>query len=103
MISTVLGPGEAAVSRQAPRKGSRVLGMGVMLRSRACPCNCISRSEQLERLRHIRSLPAAREATLPTTRLQCYSAAGFTDDLRRTAADDATVRLVDVDRLYHGD
>ncbi|GAA3653034.1 hypothetical protein GCM10023079_47700 [Streptomyces chitinivorans] len=32
MISTVLGPGEAAISRQAPRKGSSVWCMAAIIR-----------------------------------------------------------------------
>jgi hypothetical protein len=36
------------------------------------------------------------------TRLLCFSGAGFTDDLRRIAASDHTVQLIDVERLYYG-
>jgi AAA+ ATPase superfamily predicted ATPase len=57
----------------------------------------------LRRLRHIRDLLAARGAAdLERTRLLCFSGAGFTDDLRDTAARDRTLQLVDLERLYHG-
>jgi hypothetical protein len=57
----------------------------------------------LRRLRHIRDLLAARGAADPErTRLLCFSGAGFTDDLRDTAARDRTLQLVDLERLYHG-
>ncbi|WP_240958280.1 AAA family ATPase [Streptomyces barkulensis] len=57
----------------------------------------------LERLRQIRALLVARGTAHDTTRLQCYSGAGFTGELRRLAEDDPTVQLIDPVRLYHGD
>jgi AAA+ ATPase superfamily predicted ATPase len=62
----------------------------------------------LQRLRRIRDLVAARQpaaGAVPAeqTRLVCFSGAGFTDELRRIAARDHTVRLVDLERLYHGE
>lgn len=60
--------------------------------------------EHLQRLAHIRDLLVARGApATDRTRLVCFSGAGFTDDLRRTAAEDAAVQLVDLDRLYRGE
>ena len=56
----------------------------------------------LEKLEHIRDLRAARgQLDLGPTKLACYSAAGFTADLR--AAETAgRVVLVDLERLYTG-
>lgn len=58
----------------------------------------------LRRLEHLRDLLQARNGIrAPHARLLCFSGAGFTDDLRRRAARDATVQLIDLDRLYHGE
>ncbi|WP_189934014.1 AAA family ATPase [Streptomyces sulfonofaciens] len=57
----------------------------------------------LERLQHIRALLTARGTATDATRLQCYSGAGFTDELRHLAYGDPTVQLIDARRLYHGD
>ncbi|WP_046509321.1 hypothetical protein [Streptomyces odonnellii] len=58
----------------------------------------------LQRLQHIRALLAARNAaTTERTRLMCFSGAGFTPELSRTAARDHTIQLVDLNRLYHGE
>jgi hypothetical protein len=58
----------------------------------------------LQRLQHIRELLAARgTATTEQTRLMCFSGAGFTDELRQTAARDQTIQLIDLQRLYHGE
>jgi hypothetical protein len=58
----------------------------------------------LQRLQHLRGLLAARgTAEQRTPRLMCFSGAGFTDELRRIAADDRSVQLVDLERLYHGE
>ncbi|MBB1245372.1 ATP-binding protein [Streptomyces durbertensis] len=57
----------------------------------------------LERLRRIRGLLIAAGTATEATRLQCYSGAGFTGDLRELAERDGTVQLVDLPRLYHGD
>lgn len=57
----------------------------------------------LRRLEHIRALLRAKDGVrVQHTRLFCYSGAGFTDELRRIAAEDHTVQLVDLDRLYSG-
>lgn len=57
----------------------------------------------LERLQHIRALLAARGTATDATRLQCYSGAGFTDELHHRAETDHTVQLIEPHRLYHGD
>jgi hypothetical protein len=58
----------------------------------------------LRRLVHIRDIVAARQAvSAETIRLLCFSGAGFTDELRRLAAGDPTVQLVDLERLYYGE
>lgn len=57
----------------------------------------------LRRLEHIRGLPrAGAGAPADGTRLMLFSGVGFTDELRRIAAHDTSVQLVDLDRLYHG-
>ena len=57
----------------------------------------------LRRLEHIRSLLQSRDGNrTDRTRLVCFSGAGFTDDLRSRAAQDATIQLVDLERLYTG-
>jgi hypothetical protein len=58
----------------------------------------------LARLQHIRDLLPARDpGASARTRLLCFSGAGFTDDLRALADRDATVQLIDLNRLYTGD
>jgi hypothetical protein len=58
----------------------------------------------LARLDHIRGLlRACGSVPDERTRLFCFSGAGFSADLRRVAARDTTVHLVDLDRLYHGE
>ena len=55
----------------------------------------------LKRLEHIRGLLAAQgKYGAEYARLACFSAAGFTDDLRARAANDPQVLLVDAARLY---
>ncbi|HWS34333.1 MAG TPA: ATP-binding protein, partial [Actinoplanes sp.] len=55
----------------------------------------------LDRLRHIRALLTARQRLgAGTARLACYSGAGFTDELRRVAAEDPGVVLVDLPMIY---
>lgn len=57
----------------------------------------------IRRLEHIRNLLRARDNShAQNTRLICFSGAGFTDELRRSAAHDPSIQLVDLDRLYHG-
>lgn len=57
----------------------------------------------LRRLEHIRGLLQSRVGVrADRTRLVCFSGAGFTDDLRIRAAQDATIQLVDLERLYTG-
>jgi uncharacterized protein len=55
----------------------------------------------LERLRHIRELiTRASRYDTSTTRLLCFSGAGFNDRLRLTAAESPDVLLVDLAELY---
>lgn len=55
----------------------------------------------LDRLRHIRSLlTTQRRPGAESARLTCYSAAGFTDELRAEADADPAVILVDAAALY---
>lgn len=46
--------------------------------------------------------PAAAPST-DATRLHCYSAAGFTDELHRLTDTDPTIQLIDAERLYQGE
>ncbi|MFR0359617.1 AAA family ATPase [Streptomyces sediminimaris] len=58
----------------------------------------------LERLQHIRSLLIDRGIATDTTRLHCYSGAGFTDELHALAEHDPHhLQLIDPQRLYHGE
>jgi AAA+ ATPase superfamily predicted ATPase len=58
----------------------------------------------LRRLEHIRDILAARQAaSADKTRLLCFSGAGFTDELRWLAAQDPTVQLIGLERLYYGE
>jgi AAA+ ATPase superfamily predicted ATPase len=56
----------------------------------------------LDRLRHIKSLLAARGLDVSQVRLACYSGAGFTDGLRAAGAAGEVI-LVDLVRLYTGE
>lgn len=57
----------------------------------------------LQRLTRIRDLLHTRpETRAGEIRLLCFSGAGFTAELRRLAAQDETIQLIDLDRLYHG-
>ncbi|MDT0320540.1 AAA family ATPase [Streptomyces millisiae] len=60
-------------------------------------------TRHLERLRHIHALLTSRGIATETTRLHCYSGAGFSPELRRLAETDPLVELIDLDRLYHGE
>ncbi|MGH3314435.1 MAG: ATP-binding protein, partial [Streptomyces sp.] len=61
-------------------------------------------TSHLQRLQHIRALLGSRHGRPPEqTRLLCFSGAGFTDELRQTAARDHAVQLIDLERLYHGE
>ncbi|WP_250281388.1 MULTISPECIES: ATP-binding protein [unclassified Frankia] len=58
----------------------------------------------LRRLDHIRGLLRTRHAApAHPTRLMCFSGAGFTDELRQAAAEDSTIQLVDLHRIYYGE
>ncbi|MFW6690083.1 AAA family ATPase [Streptomyces sp. MAR4 CNX-425] len=65
--------------------------------------NDVMGQRHLDRLQRIRSLLMARGTATDATRLHCYSAAGFTDDLRLRAESDPTIQLIEPHRLYHGD
>ncbi|GAA1897128.1 hypothetical protein GCM10009716_04000 [Streptomyces sodiiphilus] len=55
----------------------------------------------LDRLRHIRALLVAQgRYGAGTAALVCFSAAGFTDELRRVAGEDPGVLLVGAADLY---
>jgi hypothetical protein len=55
----------------------------------------------LERLRHIRDLLTTQgRHGAATAKLTCYSAAGFTDDLRAEAGRTGDVILTDASNLY---
>jgi AAA+ ATPase superfamily predicted ATPase len=57
----------------------------------------------LERLEHIRELLRARDPGLAaTTRLLCFSGAGFSNELR-AAAPGRGAQLIGLERLYHGE
>lgn len=58
----------------------------------------------LQRLERLRDLVTAREhVEAPAkVRLLCFSGTGFTEGLRQRAAEDETVQLVDLGRIYHG-
>ncbi|WP_045875272.1 ATP-binding protein [Pseudofrankia sp. DC12] len=64
---------------------------------------------QLTRLAHIRDLltapggAGARRVGGGPVRLFLFGGAGFTDELRAAAAQDSTIQLVDLPRLYRGD
>ena len=52
------------------------------------------------RLRRARDLLAVKGYDTSTTRLTCYSGAGFDDDLRAEARRDDLIQLVGLDTLY---
>jgi AAA+ ATPase superfamily predicted ATPase len=60
----------------------------------------LSHLHRLERIRTL--LGARRDIRAEQTRLLCFSGAGFSEDLKRIAATDPTVQLVDLERLYSG-
>ncbi len=58
-------------------------------------------TRHLDRLRHIRSLLTAQgRLGAESARLACYSAVGFTGDLRTEAERERSVILVDAAALY---
>lgn len=58
-------------------------------------------TRHLERLRHIRSLVSALgKHDTSSTALMCFSAAGFTSELRSLAEGDTSVILVGAEELY---
>ena len=60
-------------------------------------------SSHLKRLEHIRALLSAKgEPGAGDARLLLFGGAGFSDALVRRAAEDPSVQLIGLDRLYHG-
>lgn len=87
---------DVVVSADPPQEKSRVLAIGeVKATSWRVGLN------QLERLRHIRSLlPASAISDQP--KLLIFSRQGFTPDLTAEARSSPDVALIDLHRLYHG-
>lgn len=87
---------DVVVSADPPYEKSRILAIGeVKATSRVVGLN------QLERLRHIRSLlPANAGAEEP--KLLLFSRQGFTPELTAEARSQPDVELIDFPRLYHG-
>ena len=54
----------------------------------------------VRRLRRARDLLAVKGYDTRSTRLTCYSGAGFDDDLRAEARNDDLIQLVGLDTLY---
>ncbi|WP_327043902.1 hypothetical protein OG320_19190 [Microbispora sp. NBC_01189] len=48
----------------------------------------------------VRDLVAAKGYDTRATTLACYGGAGFTEELRASAASDASLRLVGLDEIY---
>ena len=75
---------------------------GILLSIGEAKWNKVMDLRHLERLRHVLTLLAARGEDISRTVPACYSAAGFTPDLR-AAETRGEVVLVDLNRLYHGE
>lgn len=87
---------DVVVSADPPGERSRVLAIGEVKAT-----SWLVGLNQLERLRHIRSLlPAA--VVLEEPKLLLFSRQGFTPDLTAQARSRSDVVLVDLPRLYHG-
>jgi uncharacterized protein len=84
------------VSADPPGKKSHILAIGEVKAT-----NWLVGLNQLERLRHIRSLlPADAIANEP--KLLLFSRQGFTPDLTGESRSSSDVALIDLTRLYHG-
>lgn len=58
-------------------------------------------TRHLERLRHIRTLISSLgKYDTTSTALICFSAAGFTNELRNRAGEDTSILLVSAEELY---
>ncbi len=87
---------DVVVSADPPREGSRILAIGEV-KATAWQVGL----NQLQRLRHIRSLlPAAAIGGQPKFLL--FSRQGFTRDLIAEARTSEELELIDLPRLYHG-
>jgi AAA+ ATPase superfamily predicted ATPase len=87
---------DVVVSADPPGEKSRILAIGEVKAT-----NWLVGLNQLERLRHIRSLLPS-DATTGEPRLLLFSRQGFTPDLTAEARSRADVALIDLPRLYHG-
>ena len=65
--------------------------------------NTVMGRGHLERLRHIRALLTTRGTATESTRLHCFSGAGFSEELHGLARADPTIQLIDANRLYGGE
>jgi uncharacterized protein len=83
----VLGP-------EAPGEPQRILSLG------EAKWGKIMTPGHTRRLRRARDLLAVKGYDTTTTRLTCYSGAGFDDDLRAEARHDDLIQLVGLDTLY---
>ncbi|MGH3296425.1 MAG: AAA family ATPase [Trebonia sp.] len=87
---------DVVVSADPPGRKSRILAIGEVKAT-----NWLVGLNQLERLRHIRSLlPSDTIAVEP--KLLLFSRQGFTPDLTAVALSHPDVALIDLHRLYHG-
>jgi len=87
---------DVVVSADPPGEKSRILAIGEVKAT-----NWRVGLNQLERLRHVRSLlPASAISEQP--KLLLFSRQGFTPDLAAEAQSSPDVALIDLHRLYHG-
>lgn len=87
---------DVVVSADPPQEKSRILAIGEVKAT-----NWQVGLNQLERLRHIRSLLPVNAAA-DQANLLLFSRRGFTHDLTTEAQSSPDVTLVDLHRLYHG-
>jgi hypothetical protein len=87
---------DVVVSADPPGEKSRILAIG-----EAKATNWLVGLNQLERLRHIRSLLPS-DAIAGEPKLLLFSRQGFTPDLTAEALSHPDVALIDLHRLYHG-
>jgi hypothetical protein len=87
---------DVVVSADPPGEKSRILAIGEVKAT-----NWLVGLNQLERLRHIRSLLPS-DAIAAEPKLLLFSRQGFTPDLIAEAVSHSDVALIDLHRLYHG-
>lgn len=87
---------DLVVSADPPRESSRILAIGEVKAT-----TWQVGQNQLERLRHIRSLLSA-DVLVGQPKLLLFSRQGFTSDLTAEAGTSEEVELIDLPRLYHG-